>query len=256
MITLFFSRRFLFLYKGMNQMDIYIVTGFSGSGKTTFLNQYVPLLSRKTAIIQNESGEVLLDPALQKTTDMISRLPAGCVCCTLAADLRTTIRNLYEEYHMEQVFIEPSGVGRLSDVTKICRDVHRQAHCDIRAIRKITLVDISMLEEYLEDFGDFYRDQIIYADTILLSCLEEVPDSSKEDRIRLLHGLNPGAVLYEQDWRALSGGEFLELIAQNETGCHGTEPEEERIIMNPSEQGIRKKKEEQDGRNKRFSLHI
>lgn len=221
-------------------MDIYIVTGFTGSGKTTFLNQYLPLLYGKTAVIENETGEVCLDETLFADAGLVSRLPSGCICCTLALDLKAKLLEIYEKYQPDRVFIEPSGVGRLSDVARVCNEVRDESACDIGRIRRITLVDASVFEDYLEDFGDFYRDQIEYADTILFSYIEDIPEKEKRQVIECIHKMNPGSNEYEYDWRKLFGAELMELIEQN--GYEGKEPEEEQIITGLSGHGIRNKR--------------
>lgn len=171
---------------------------------------------------------------------LVSQLPSGCICCTLALDLKAKLLEIYEKYQPDRVFIEPSGVGRLSDVARVCNEVRDEFACDIGRIRRITLVDASVFEDYLEDFGDFYTDQIVYADTIFLSYTEDVTGEEKEQVVRHILAMNREAELYQEDWRKLSGAELMELIEQN--GYEGKEPEEEQIITSLSGQGIRNKR--------------
>ena len=103
-------------------MDIEIISGFLGAGKTTFLNQYLPLLSGKTAVIENEFGDVGLDGDLIREKVPVRELYAGCICCTLAIDFRQSIREIAETYQPDRIVIEPSGIGKLSDVIKACED--------------------------------------------------------------------------------------------------------------------------------------
>lgn len=188
--------------RGLEYMDIYIVTGFTGAGKTTFLNKYVPVFPGRKAVIENESGEESLNQEFFGEEALINEMPSGCICCTLAVNLEKKLREL-EEKGIEKVFLEPSGVSRLSDIV----NGETEDRADNR-IRKITLVDISVFEGYLEDFGEFYTDQIEYADVILLSCIDEASEEEKERGIDRIRRLNPGAALYTGDWRTLSGEEL------------------------------------------------
>ena len=229
-------------------MDIYIVSGFTGSGKTTFLNRYLPLFSGKNAVIENELGEVSLDVSLFEDKNVMSELPAGCICCTLASDLRKKLVELEQEYHADRIFIEPSGVGKLSDIIKVCRNVKEEM--SIGEIRKITILDVSVFEGFLEDFGEFYTDQIIYADTILLSFTDEISGKEKERAVGRIKELNPDAILCEEDWRIWSDEELLAFMNQRVSG--GKEPEETDVKTNLTAQGIRNKKFKYQIKNRRM----
>lgn len=206
--------------RGLEYMDIYIVTGFTGTGKTTFLNKYIPVFPGRIAVIENEPGEASLNQEFFGEEALINEMPSGCICCTLAVNLEKKLREL-EEKGIEKVFLEPSGVSRLSDIVRVCTGRKERMNSGIygrengetedradNRIRKITLVDISVFEGYLEDFGEFYTDQIEYADVILLSCIDEASEEEKERGIDRIRRLNPGAALYTGDWRTLSGEEL------------------------------------------------
>ena len=221
-------------------MDIFIVTGFTGSGKTTFLNQILPLYPGRKAVIENDIGEVEICSALLGEKAMMSELPTGCICCTLAVDLRQKIRELSETYKAEYIFIEPSGIGRLSDVIKICRDMQERKEVSVEKIRSITLLDISVFDGYLEDFGEFYTDQIEYADLIFYSYLDEVTEKEKESNTHKIKEMNPHAVIYEGDWRMLSEESIWRILQEH--SHEGKQPEETEIFMNLTDRGIRKKR--------------
>ena len=171
---------------------------------------------------------------------MMSELPTGCICCTLAVDLRQKIRELSETYKAEYIFIEPSGIGRLSDVIKICRDMQERKDVPVEKIRSITLIDISVFDGYLEDFGEFYTDQIEYADLIFYSYLDEVTEKEKESNTHKIKEMNPHAVIYEGDWRMLSEESIWRFLQEN--SHEGKQPEETEVFMNLTDRGIRKKR--------------
>lgn len=236
---------FLCLRQGVKSMDIYIVTGFTGAGKTTFFNKYIPLFSGKTAVIENELGEVELSPELFGEENLVSELSSGCICCTLAVNLEEKLHEL-EAGNIEKVFLEPSGVSRLSDIVKICGRLRKRETSKIQTIRKITLVDISMAEAYLEDFGEFYTDQIECADVILFSCIDEASEEEREKGAAHISSLNSTAVLYTGDWRELSGVELKALIEKDSCSDDNRSVSEEEsddsVMVGISDRGIRKKR--------------
>ena len=131
-------------------MDIEIISGFLGAGKTTFLNKYLPALSGKTVVIENEFGEIGLEGDLIRTDVPVREIYAGCICCSLSADFRNGIREIAEQFHPDRIVIEPSGVGRLSDIIKVCEKVRDKDGIDIRIRRKIVVLDGGSYEEYID----------------------------------------------------------------------------------------------------------
>ena len=119
-------------------MDIEIVSGFLGAGKTTFLKQYLPLLTGKTVVIENEYGEIGLDGDLIQSDIPVKELYAGCICCSLAVDFRNGIREIVRQYQPDRIVIEPSGVGKLSDIVKVCEKVR-----DRDGVELLSLIHIS-----------------------------------------------------------------------------------------------------------------
>lgn len=191
-------------------MEIQIISGFLGAGKTTFLNKYFPLLPGKTAIIENEFGEVGLDGALIQGDLPVKELSAGCICCSLAIDLKDGIAEIIEKYAPDRILIEPSGVGKLSDVVSACEKVNEKMETQIT--NKIVIVDACDCALYAEEFGQFYSNQIACANVILLSNLQEASDEEKTASLACIKELNPYAVVYDEDWRELEGDALLAIL--------------------------------------------
>ncbi len=193
-------------------MEVQIVSGFLGAGKTTFLNQYLPTLSGRTVVIENEFGDVGLDGELIQGELPVKELYAGCICCSLAMDFRKGIKEIWEQYHPEQIVIEPSGVGRLSDIVGACTRAKEREGIPLRITKLISVVDLALFEEYIDGFGAFYLDQIQHARLLLLSNLDQMPQEEKDRQITRLRELNPAAILYEDDWRKMDLDALRELV--------------------------------------------
>lgn len=194
-------------------MDIQIVTGFLGAGKTTFLNKYLPSLPGKTVVIENEFGDVGIDGSLIPTEVPVHEIYAGCICCSLAIDFRKGIKEIAEEYEPDHIVIEPSGIGRLSDIVKACIIAREREKIDLEITKLIAVVDIEAFEDYLDGFGKFYLDQIKHAKLIMLSNIDAVEAEKKYQVVKELKSLNPEAVIYDGDWRLLEGKEILDMVS-------------------------------------------
>lgn len=194
-------------------MEIQIISGFLGAGKTTFLNQYLPILKGNTVIIENEFGDTGLDRELiQHENIPVHEILAGCICCSLALDFRNGIREISEKYHPDRIIIEPSGVGRLSDIIKACNKARDKDGINLNITKLITIVDIASFEEYVDGFGAFYLDQIQNARLIFLSHMDELTGEEIKVQIDVLRKLNLSAILYEGDFRKLGEKELAEII--------------------------------------------
>ncbi|MGF0033299.1 CobW family GTP-binding protein [Bariatricus sp. SGI.154] len=225
-VTLVFPRHFLSKYKNTKEddydlratsgrgdsMDIQIVSGFLGAGKTTFLNKYLPLLDGNTVVIENEFGEVGLDGDLIQGDIPVKELYAGCICCSLAIDFRRGIKEIVEWYQPDRIVIEPSGVGRLSDIVTACARAKVKEKIDLRITKLIAIVDLPSYEEYKDGFGAFYQDQIQHARLLLLSNLDQISPEEKKRLVNELKTDNPKAIIYEDDWRFMDGEALLELV--------------------------------------------
>lgn len=197
-------------------MDIEIVSGFLGAGKTTFLNQYLPLLTGKTVVVENEYGEIGLDGDLIQSDIPVKELYAGCICCSLAVDFRNGIREIARQYQPDRIVIEPSGVGKLSDIVKVCEKVRDRDGVELEVTRRVAVMDGSSYEEYADGFGTFYLDQIRQAQIIFCSQMEELSEEQKTGILEDIRKRNPDAVIYEGDFRKLEGEELAGLLKMAE----------------------------------------
>ena len=196
-------------------MDIQIVSGFQGTGKTTFLNKYLPLLMGKTAVIQNEFGEVPLETGEMAGDLPVKELNAGCICCSLALDFRTGIMELVETYHPDHIVIEPSGISSLSDIIKTCIRLREKEGISLKVTKLITMVDIGDYAGWAEELGTFYMDQIRRGRCIFLRGFGETTEEEQVECIRALEQENPEAVICKEDWRNLSDHELMSLIEES-----------------------------------------
>ena len=181
-------------------MNIQIVSGFLGSRKTTFLNRYMTCLQGRVAVIENEFGPAGLDAQLLGEEVPVKEISAGCICCSMAMDFQQGIAEVEQKYHPDYLLIEPSGVGRLSDVVGYSVD------------QLITMVDLSSYEDYAQAFGEFYLDQIRGANLLLPTCFQDLPGTKREEVLQKLHEQNPQALLYGEDWRMMDPEALLELV--------------------------------------------
>lgn len=194
-------------------MEIQIVSGFMGAGKTTFLNQYMPTLEGKTVVIQNELGEVKLDAKVADKDIPSCEITAGCICCELAMAFQDGIVEIAKKYHPDRILIEPSGIGRLNDVVKACLRARDKSNIELKVTKLITIVDLSCFEEDLEALGLMYQEQIQRARLLLVSHTEGLSKVEKKRLLGKLREENPWAVIYEGDFRQLGRTGLLALIS-------------------------------------------
>ena len=193
-------------------MDIEIISGFLGAGKTTFLNQYIPLLKGRTVVIENEFGDIGLDGQMIESDIPVREINAGCICCSLALDFRQEIKLIAEQFAPDRILIEPSGVGRLTDIVKACQKAGEKDGIEIQRIRRIALVDVAGFTDYADGFGEFYLDQIKEAEVLFYSNLEQLSSDMLKAVTTQIRSLNPEAVIYKEDWRQLAGEDLLKLL--------------------------------------------
>ncbi len=193
-------------------MDIQIISGFLGAGKTTFLNKYLPLLPGNTVVIENEFGQIGLDGQLIQDDIPVRELRAGCICCTLALGFRNSIKELAEKYQPDHILIEPSGVAMLEDVVAACQGARDEEGVQLDIGKRITIVDAASFDAFVDNFP-FYLEQVENAGLILLSHLNELPEGqSADDVAALIRQHNADAVIYADDWRELDGDVLLSLV--------------------------------------------
>ena len=193
-------------------INIDIVSGFLGAGKTTFLRKVIPSMKGKIVLIENEFGDIGIDGDLLHDNLPIREIYAGCICCSLVQDFKKAIEELAVEYMPDHILIEPSGVGSLSDIIKVCEKVSKSSDLDIRINHLITIVDVSAFDDYLDNFGRFYLDQIQNASIILLSHLDKINPSELEKIIIKIRLNNETAFIFKEDWYSYAGEEMIEIL--------------------------------------------
>lgn len=188
----------------MTKVDI--ISGFLGSGKTTFIKQLVSdvFQGEKIVLIENEFGEIGIDGGFLKEAGIeITEMNSGCICCTLVGDFSVALKKVVEEYHPDRIIIEPSGVGKLSDVAKAVEAVREQAGITLNSC--ITVVDGKKAKLYMKNFGEFYNNQIEHATTIVLSRTQMMTGEKLEDCVERIRKENSTATIITTPWAELDG---------------------------------------------------
>jgi G3E family GTPase len=178
------------------QSEIIIISGFLGAGKTTLIQAFLKKLpsNEKVVLVENDFGDISVDAALLKSGGIeVREINAGCICCSLSGDFIKAMKELLERYHPDKVIIEPSGVGKLSDIVKACSDPLIVPLAKV--ISKITVADVNRYKMYLDNFGEFFEDQIENADLVLLNRTEESTEKAASAR-GMVKELNPRAVIF------------------------------------------------------------
>ena len=224
----------------MTKIDI--VSGFLGAGKTTLIKKLLAeaFPGEKLVLIENEFGEISIDGGFLKESGVqISEMSSGCICCSLVGDFRTALQQVVEQYHPDRIVIEPSGVGKLSDVTRAVEGVAEHLHVQLNSF--VTVADVNKVKMYMKNFGEFYDDQISHASCIILSRTQNATEEKIAAAVAMLREKNPTATIVTTAWDALTGEQILkamstkddfkaELIAMaakaNEEHAHEDEEEE------------------------------
>lgn len=193
-------------------ININIVSGFLGAGKTTFLKKIIPNMEGKIVLIENEFGDVGIDGDLFNDKLPVREIYAGCICCSVVHDLKKAIEELVLEYNPDHIFIEPSGVGSLSDIVKACSRISENSNFDININQLITIVDVSGFEDYLESFGEFYLDQIQNANIIFLSHFDEIDKKEIEEIISKIRYNSPNTFILNEEWYSYDGEKIIEIL--------------------------------------------
>ena len=162
-------------------MVVQIISGFRGSGKTTFLNQCIEQVKGKTAVIQNDFGAQAVDRENAEGSLIYEEIGEGCICCGMALEFEEKMRRIAMEDCPDRIFIEASGFGKLSDVVKVCTQLKEKDHLEMMIGPNVTVVDIGMVEAYASGLGEFYVDQIEHADVILVNNIDS-DDVESEQR--------------------------------------------------------------------------
>ena len=203
--------------KGENMVNtkIDVISGFLGAGKTTFIKRLVEgnKDKGKTIIIENEFGEIGIDGGFLKNSGIeIKEMNSGCICCSLAGDFEASLRELLEKYSPNRVIIEPSGVGKLSDVLKAVSDVEKDL--PVESNSAVTVVDVKKCKMYMKNFGEFFNNQIQFANTIILSRTDLADDKKIEEAVALIKGVNPEATIVTTPLDKLSDEKIEEMLSK------------------------------------------
>lgn len=177
--------------------SIVIVSGFLGAGKTTLIQKMLKKIpsNTKTVLIENDFGDVSVDAALLKSSGIeVREISAGCICCSLSGDFIRQLKEVLERFRPDKVIIEPSGVGKLSDIEKACSDKRIAELAEVTS--KITVADVKRCKMYLDNFGEFFEDQIQNADVVILNRSDNLTPPEKTAAAReIIKKLNPHAVI-------------------------------------------------------------
>lgn len=195
----------------MTKVDI--ISGFLGAGKTTLIQRLLQeaFHQEQVVLIENEFGEIGIDSGFLKNSGIeIKEMNSGCICCSLVGDFQTSLQEVIDTYQPDRVIIEPSGVGKLSDVRKAVEDVGRS--CDLEIHGYTTVVDVTKCKMYLRNMGEFFADQLEYADTIILSRTDKADAKKVEQAVELIREHNEKAHIVTTPIAELGGAKVLEVI--------------------------------------------
>ena len=191
-----------------------IVSGFLGAGKTTLIKKLLAeaYQGEKLVLIENEFGEISVDGGFLKDSGVeISEMSSGCICCSLVGDFGKALHEVAEQFHPDRILIEPSGVGKLSDVVAAVENTAKENPA-LKLNSFVTVADVSKVKVYMKNFGEFYNNQIESAGTIILSRTQNLSQDKLEAAVAMLRTKNPGAVILTTPWDQLDGKTILAAI--------------------------------------------
>ena len=195
----------------MTKIDIF--SGFLGAGKTTLIKKLLQeaLDASKVVLIENEFGEIGIDGGFLKEAGVeIKEMNSGCICCSLVGDFGSSLKEVIETYHPERILIEPSGVGKLSDVMKAVQNVDTDAKVELNSA--VVVVDANKCKMYAKNFGEFFLNQIEHAGTIILSRTADISESKLNTVLEIIREHNDKATVITTPWDELDGKKILETI--------------------------------------------
>lgn len=195
----------------MTKIDIY--SGFLGSGKTTLIKKMIAEVfeGQKIVLIENEYGEVGIDGGFLKDSGIqITEMNSGCICCTLVGDFAKSLKEVIETYHPDRILIEPSGVGKLSDVMTSVIDMEKEYDVKLNAL--VTVVNSLKASKQMKAFGEFFNNQIEFATTVILSRTQKATPEQVEFCTTQIKNLNPNAVVITTPWDDISGAKILDAM--------------------------------------------
>lgn len=217
----------------MSKVDI--ISGFLGAGKTTLIKKLIKecFTEEKVVLIENEFGEIGIDGSFLKDAGIeITEMNSGCICCSLVGDFSEALKKVVAQYHPDRIIIEPSGVGKLSDVIKAVQDVHSE---ELQLNSFVTVIDVKKCKTYSLNFGEFFNNQIEFASSIILSRTQDVNQEKIQEAINIIQSMNKTAPIITTAWEELAGHVILDTmenknslqdILLKETHVHHHEHEE------------------------------
>ena len=223
----------------VTKIDIF--SGFLGAGKTTLIKKLIKeaFQGEKIVLIENEFGEIGIDGGFMREAGIqVNELNSGCICCSLVGDFREALKKVVETYHPDRILIEPSGVGKLSDVTRAVEGVGETLPVSLYSL--VTVADVNKVKMYMKNFGEFYDDQISHASCIILSRTGSADEKKVAAAVALIQEKNPTATIVTTDWNELTGAQIVSVMdgkrdlvaellseAQASNAAHADEDEEE-----------------------------
>ena len=197
----------------MSKIDI--ISGFLGAGKTTLIKKLIGevYVNEKIVLIENEFGEIGIDGTfLQNSGVTINEMNSGCICCSLVGDFEASLKEVLDTYHPDRVIIEPSGVGKLSDVIKA---VTKVKSAELELDNFITVVDAKKCRMYTKNFGEFYNNQVENASLIVLSRTQDITEFQLNECLDILKGINDHSPIITTPWDKLNGKDIIEACLVN-----------------------------------------
>ena len=190
-----------------------IISGFLGAGKTTLIQKLLKeaLKGEKVVLIENEFGEIGIDGGFLKDAGIeVTEMNSGCICCSLVGDFGSALKEVVTQYNPDRIIIEPSGVGKLSDVIKAVQGVAEDVELDLNSF--VTVADAKKCKRYMKNFGEFYNNQVEYAGSIILSRTGDVAEDKLNESVALLREHNEKAAIITTPWDELSGEQILKVM--------------------------------------------
>ena len=193
-----------------------IVSGFLGAGKTTLIKKLIKevFAGQQIVLIENEFGEIGIDGGFLKDAGInITEMNSGCICCSLVGDFGKALKEVTKKFSPARIIIEPSGVGKLSDVRRAVEDAAPEAGLELNGL--VTVADVSKVKMYMRNFGEFYDNQIQYAGTVILSRTQKVSEEKQMKAVELIREKNPEGVIITTPWEELTGQQILNAIERS-----------------------------------------
>lgn len=201
----------------MTKIDI--ISGFLGAGKTTLIKKLIAeaLDGEKLVLIENEFGEIGIDGGFLKESGIeITEMNSGCICCSLVGDFETSLKEVLQRFSPDRIIIEPSGVGKLSDVIRAVAEVTKNNR-EVTLNSFVTVADALKCKMYMKNFGEFYNNQIEHAAAILLSRTQKLTDEKLENCVKEIRSHNPDAAILTTPWEQLKGKQILSAMEKKQS---------------------------------------